>query len=396
MSARGLKEHEKWLLAAESSTDLRVQELVRLHRTERFDQTQWILLWWLGTRALNDPAYRMTAREILTRIMRRDLEEEVSRVLDNGWRTEKNPDTGPARKLVKRVRAILNEIPPGPSGVIVELPEESHPEKLSGAYFLVFHEKGWKKPLNVDPGKVLRPSARIWERMISPIHPQRGWLVYSNEQPEQPKKMNSSGLYSGTGEVAAALHIGLRTAHLNCDVVPCRSTNFGVKEFRERRAWYVFLGSPVSNHGMQLLRGTPPWSGLQQFTFDSPSRKNDPPMLRKNSDPTWRREFVPGGHNAAIEFALITHLRVASQVVVAFSGMTTVGTYSAASFFTDDTRVEELLAHLKIKEDDPVPCFEVVIKLNPFDGDPVSESIEDFHVYTSISEAPYLRRPVQN
>ncbi len=382
MGAPKQQEYETWLEAAEASTDLRERELVRLYKTESFDQNQWILLWWLGKKAVDDPTYRMSAREIAARIINRGAQKEVSRDLDESWRTEKSPDTVPARKLVLKVRGILRKIPRSPLGVTVRLPEESHPDPRLGSYFLDFHVEGeLDRPLNISPKTVLRPSAKIWERIISPIQPQRGWLVYSNEQPEQPKSVGSTGLYSGTGEVAAALQIGLRTAHLNCDIVPCRSTKFGVKEFSEKRSWYIFLGSPVSNHGMQLLRDIPPWDGLQEFTFDAPAKKNDPPILRKNHA-TWSKELVPGGHKTATEYALITHLRVGNQVVVAFSGMTTVGTYSAANFFTNDTSIVQLLDYLKIKETDPIPCFEVVIKFSVFDGDHVSAVVEASHIHT--------------
>ena len=156
--------------------------------------------------------------------------------------------------------------------------------------------------------------------------------------------------------------------------------------------WLVFLGSAASNRALEVAKNLDHWTGAQTFSF-SPQRdgaEQEPWALYSSDDADFKRVLKQKSKRSGhLEYVLISYLKSSfpPQVIIAFAGMTTAGTYAAVQYFSDDRKLESLLAELEIKPEDEIPAFEVVLRVDVFDGTFASFGVEAKKVHRSNGES---------
>ena len=332
-------------------------ELTRLCALKSIKPNVKVFLEWMGEQAIASATFRVSSNQIHKKFFK-----------DGGH----DEDRQLSRNLVRDARLFLKKtyLKLPPSGVWIVVPDKL-PNDLSeptqrGAYSLKF-EGGPRPPTQYIPpvsAANLGSAAAFWKRMIAPINPERGLLVYSAEQPELGNSADDRGLYSGSGEVAAAFLIGMKTAHLNTVVDMRRSNYVSQDELDVGNSWLVFLGSSLANGALRDLREDARWADVQTFHFE---RTNEGGVICKGKLSAKAEKLY--GYTVSVErkreedHALISYFRDAesSQVLIAFGGISTVGTWAAAKFLCDDSCVQALQERLGLTLEEQVPPFEVLL-----------------------------------
>ena len=372
---------DEWFVNAQTSRDHKVRELYRVLREARLNRNAELALWWLGKEALAKPHFATSARELSYRLFDRKDKKGVDGPLPENYVAESQ---NTVRGLISRLRPAIKAFnaEPSPHGYYIVIPKHTEQSDQNPHYTLRFEsETDYRRGTSSSKRVPLQSSELIWERMLAPIRPKQGFLIYSNEQPEIGGPVHESGDYSGVGEVGAAFLIGRRTAHLDCELIPFRSRRARGDLFLEENTWLVFLGSAASNRALSVVKDLEQWSNVQTFSFApvADNLEQEPWAIYSSEDSsfkkTLRRKPKKSGHQ---EYVLISYLKSANpaQVIIAFAGMTTSGTYAAVQYFSDDRKLDALLAAMQIDLSNELPAFEVVLKVDVFDGTFAGFSIE--------------------
>jgi hypothetical protein len=357
--------------------DERKKELDRVCALAGKKRDVFALLSWMGSGCIENASFRTNQRGIYFQILARGS-------------SDPEPDKRAASNLVRDTRAFLKKVylkKPSPYNIWITIPNgndvlEEDPFG-DGAYTVRFLPV---RPTQYVPEGRLGPSAQFWKRMISPVQPEKGLLLYSAEQPELGKLGDKRGLYSGSGEVAAAFRIGSRIAHFNNVLDTGRSNRVSLEQLKTEPSWMIFLGSSIVNPILKELRADERWSRLQDFHFEERRRGGRKTIvictggLRGKVQETYSSKSV-GYAKEEEEFALISYLRDGgnSQVIIALQGITTIGTWAAAEFLCSDTYVEELQKREEFKDmrdGGELPSFEICLRVSVRDHAPAGTSIE--------------------
>ena len=344
----------------------RLKELNRVCSPKRMKAEIRQLLEWMGAQTPKGKKFYTNQREIYFRFFAKGSAEEPD---PNDLQTARNLIRDARRYLDRFYQNVLYD-----GDVWITLPNLRATEPFSeGGYTLRFFEGA--RPTRYIRALGLRqlgPASTFWKRMIDPINPRKGLLIYSAEQPEFGPYADDRGLYAGSGEVAAAFLVGSRVAHFNNILDTKRSHKCDYDELRNDPSWLVFLGSSLSNEMLQILRTETKWAEFQDFHFETEcdsegvergvlhrGKLNGPPQE------TYRYTVLrPRRHE--VDYALISYFldHANAQALIALQGISTIGTWAAARYLCSDDCVQALEKLLAIKPDEPIPPFEVLLKVD--------------------------------
>lgn len=380
------------------------------------------LLSWMVNCTIANPKFATSALEIYIRFFKRlqvepsseNWKQVVEEPLPKNWRTWRtkfavlDSEDDDARVLMSTARKFLNKHNAAQARdalvlyLPVEKPGEGDPRCHYRLEFVTRAEweeatKGTTKAPASPYGvrfSALHPLSRsLWTKLAEPINPREARLIYSNEQPElqgsatdtNEVKAMARDIYSGTGEVAAGLLLGLRTAHLQMPVelTPELSKETKGKEFSHNHLLMIVLGSMASNKAIATLRRLPPWSDLQTFYFKQKTQ-HSPVYICKKNDPSYSREQRRSDElDSEVEYALVSYFvnPERQQILIGLAGITTAGTRAAAEFLCLDEHVSNLISELNLDLSKPIPSFEVLLRVTVCDFCPTYIEVHDKQVH---------------
>ena len=355
-----------------TEADMRA-ELTRICALKNIKPGVKEFLEWMGEQALTSANFRINSHQVHKKFF-------PDRTYDEDRQSSRNL-VRDARLFLKLAYQKLNS-----TGIWITIPDKLPSDPThKGAYTLRFEEGARQTPYIAPVSATkLGPAAAFWKRLIAPINPVKGILIYPAEQPELGEKADDRGLYSGSGEVAAAFLIGMKTANLNTLVETRRSNYVSQDELAVGNSWLVFLGSSLSNYALRDVLEEARWADLRLFHFESTPSGG----LVSKRKPAEKAEKTYG-YTVFVErkreedHALISYFRDVenSQVLIAFGGISTVGTWAAARFLCDDTSIQVLQDHLGIHTEGDVPSFEVLLKVSVSGYRPTKAKIIDFSLH---------------
>lgn len=233
----------------------------------------------------------------------------------------------------------------------------------------------WMLARSVQPnaGADMTPALRtFWSGVLD--DGQRAIIVYSNNRVRSLSSERTM-LVPSNGEVAGVFEITRLFTSFGKEVVPKSPDLVTWDEAQE--ADLVFVGSPLAE---TPLRAVPTFHDFA-FRRGEPDEGHSIVNLKpQEGEPLeFRRPTSPGP--AAVDYALVALTSPYSprHLAVTIAGIGWHGTRGAAEFITREDRVQALLSRLSVKNGEPMPRFEAVLRFTVQGGLPVQPEIVAVH-----------------
>jgi hypothetical protein len=197
--------------------------------------------------------------------------------------------------------------------------------------------------------------ATFWSSFLD--NKSRALIVYSNMR---VRSMDSSRILilPSNGEVLGVFHITRFFTSVRKAVSPKHSRMLAWDEAKD--ADLIFIGGPLAETPLRAIPTFHDFAFRTQIEDEEPfienirPRKGDPVIFRGSPSP---KRF---------DYAVVALTKPFSSKnrALTLAGMTGYGTQGATEFVTREDRVQELLSRLSIKPGDPMPLFEAVLRFN--------------------------------
>lgn len=225
--------------------------------------------------------------------------------------------------------------------------------------------------LHGDATDTITPGLRtFWSGFLG--NDERAIIVYSNNRVQSITSKRTL-LVPSNGEVAGVFEITRLFTSVGKEVVPKSPDLVTWDEAKD--ADLVFVGSPLAE---TPLRAVPTF---HDFAF----RRGDPDeghaienlRPRKGEPAIFQGPVSP----ATFDYALValTNPYSTKHRAVTVAGIGWYGTRGAAEFITREDRVQEMLSRLSVKNGEPMPRFEAVLRFTVQGGLPVQPEIVVVH-----------------
>ena len=252
----------------------------------------------------------------------------------------------------------------------LEFPPKPPPSPMKGHYAALFSrvEIDVTGLLGrVEPAQ-MRSATSLWSRMLASERPSKCLLVYPIAAiiREGSAERDTRGLFSGSGEIPAAFMIGTCVPHLRKRIEIRPTMDVTGPELRAASA-LIFLGSTVHNQVLTNWRDEMQederWPE-QAFMTGEINGIGSITKVRGKNQRAYSYEVVsPRSHET--DYALVSHFRDldTSQSVIALQGISSPATAAAAEYLCTDHNAKTLQKRLGIDASEPVPCFELLLRV---------------------------------
>lgn len=333
----------------------------------------------LGDKTLADPDYRASMADLIKVVTFRggtdktpivDVDNRKINTILHDARTEGLPNFYARPESENRVFRI--HLPKK-----TEQPPDAN--KLHAPYKLVF--------IREEP---VDPSIAVWQQMVHGIEGiHEILLIFDTPAIVIDGIADTTGRWSGSGEVAAASLVSQRVAQLKprieIDIRRWCDMRRGQPELQEWHRCLIILGSSIKNKLIRRLRKRKRLKGRQVYRFeDSGQSGGSQGLIRKQwsaDGMQHQQDFICSydeDTDIATEFALVSFFRDPAnrQTLIALQGISSFGTRAAAAFMCSAAGIVELKSALETAGhafDDGLSSFELLLRVHVEENNTLGE-----------------------